>query len=73
MLTKTEILIYDLCEKDWQLKFRHISCDHNRLIGCLAKTVNSELNRLLMFDVIPAHAQSVFEDDLHQMSDAIGL
>lgn len=37
------------------------------------KVANSELNRLSMFEVIPTHARVAFEDDLHQVSDVIGL
>ncbi|MBA0605008.1 hypothetical protein Godav_017624 [Gossypium davidsonii] len=66
-------LIYDLCKKDWQLKFQHVPRDHNRLADCMDKVANSELNRLSLFDVIPTHARFVFEDDLHQLSIVIGL
>ncbi|MBA0548617.1 hypothetical protein Golob_019706, partial [Gossypium lobatum] len=42
-------LIYDLCKKDWQLKFQHVPRDHDRLADCMDKVANSELNRLSLF------------------------
>ncbi|MBA0556451.1 hypothetical protein Golob_026552, partial [Gossypium lobatum] len=59
-------LIHDICNQDWQLKFRHVLREQNRLADCMAKVVLSELNRLLAFENPPDHVRSLFEEDAHR-------
>ncbi|MBA0682409.1 hypothetical protein Goari_024133, partial [Gossypium aridum] len=37
-------LIHDICNQDWQLKFRHVLREHNNLANYMAKVVPSYLN-----------------------------
>ncbi|PPR84379.1 hypothetical protein GOBAR_AA36324 [Gossypium barbadense] len=72
-----ESTIYELGESEvWYMTddAHYVICGENVVRDyCMAKAVNSELNRLLMFEVTPVRAQFVFEDKLHQVSDVIGF
>ncbi|MBA0819304.1 hypothetical protein Gohar_028414 [Gossypium harknessii] len=80
-----ERVIYEGLFLTWQKGFRKVVIKSDNallvdLIGngyaadnCMDKVANSELNKLSLFDVIPTHVGSVFEDDLHQVSIFIGL
>ncbi|KAH1091144.1 hypothetical protein J1N35_018401 [Gossypium stocksii] len=55
------------------LKFWHVPRDHNKLTNCMTNVASSDLNKLSMFEDLPIHAQSVFENDAHRTLEVISL
>ncbi|MBA0745091.1 hypothetical protein Gogos_007682, partial [Gossypium gossypioides] len=46
-------LIQDWCIKNWELKFRQILRESNRVTDCLAKEVRGEMEQLIVHEEAP--------------------
>ncbi|MBA0629644.1 hypothetical protein Godav_024164 [Gossypium davidsonii] len=46
-------LIYEWCNKDWKVKFRHVLQGSNKVADCLANAAIGKLNQVVLFSVPP--------------------
>ncbi|MBA0813798.1 hypothetical protein Gohar_027620, partial [Gossypium harknessii] len=61
-------LIHEWCSKDWQIKFRHISRDSNKVADQLAKMDEDIINCLVTLEDSPLSVRDLLEKDIYNLS-----
>ncbi|MBA0596228.1 hypothetical protein Gorai_013057, partial [Gossypium raimondii] len=61
-------LILELCSKDWQIKFRHISRDSNKVANQLAKMDEDKINCSVTLKDPPLFVHDLLEKDIYNSS-----
>ncbi|KAG8480267.1 hypothetical protein CXB51_024825 [Gossypium anomalum] len=61
-------LIHEWCSKDWQIKFRHVSRDSNKVADQLAKMDEDRINCLVTLEDPPLFVQDMLEKDIYNSS-----
>ncbi|MBA0774336.1 hypothetical protein Gotri_009553, partial [Gossypium trilobum] len=51
--------------KNWELKFRQILRESNRVIDCLAKEARGEVEQLIVHEEPPTSLRSLLNNDNH--------
>ncbi|MBA0600487.1 hypothetical protein Gorai_006674, partial [Gossypium raimondii] len=61
-------LIHEWCSKDWQIKFRHILWDSNKVVDKLAKMDEDRINCLVMLEDPPLSVRDLLKKDIYNSS-----
>ncbi|KAH1039050.1 hypothetical protein J1N35_040793, partial [Gossypium stocksii] len=57
-------LIHEWCNKDWQVKLRHVRRESNKVVDCFAKTAGGGINQLFELVDPPSHVRRLLEEDI---------
>ncbi|MBA0807688.1 hypothetical protein Gohar_023478, partial [Gossypium harknessii] len=48
-------LIHEGCNRNWQVKLRHVLRESNKVVDCLTKTARGGMNQLVVLVDLPSH------------------
>ncbi|MBA0572159.1 hypothetical protein Golob_002518 [Gossypium lobatum] len=57
-------LIHEWCNRDWQVKLRHVRRESNKVVDCLAKTAGGGMTQLFELVDTPSHVRRLLEEDI---------
>ncbi|MBA0701147.1 hypothetical protein Goari_027443 [Gossypium aridum] len=57
-------LIHEWCNRDWQVKLRHVLRESNKVADCLEKTVEGGMNQLVVLADPPSHVRRLLKEDI---------
>ncbi|MFQ6625015.1 hypothetical protein Gotur_003807 [Gossypium turneri] len=63
-------IIHDWCSKNWEVKFRHIQRNVNKVVDCIAKTDGGVIEQLIILEDPPHYVRCWLEEDIRQSSVA---
>ncbi|MBA0773380.1 hypothetical protein Gotri_008658 [Gossypium trilobum] len=56
-------LLHDWCFKDWNVTFRQIVRDNNRMVDCLTREAQGGMEKLFIHVDPPIYVRNLLEDD----------
>lgn len=56
--------IHNWCLKHWEVKFRHIQKDANKVKDCIAKADGDVMDQLIIFYILSSYARDFLKKDI---------
>ncbi|MBA0645232.1 hypothetical protein Goklo_013354, partial [Gossypium klotzschianum] len=57
-------LIHEWCNRDWQVKLRHVLRESNKVADCLEKMAGGRMNQLVVLVDPSSHVRKLLEEDI---------
>ncbi|MBA0786819.1 hypothetical protein Gotri_025238 [Gossypium trilobum] len=61
------ILVHDWCSKNWEVKFRHIQLNANKVADCIAKADGDIIEQLVILEDPPHYVRCWLEEDIRHL------